>query len=45
MKTSGFASLVLRTTAFVFVACLPSVVWGQECAAVHNVEISYVFGP
>ena len=45
MKTSGFASLVLRMTAFVFVACLPSVVWGQECAAVHNVEISYVFGP
>ena len=45
MKTSGFASLVLRMTAFVFVACLPSVVWGQECSAVHNVEISYVFGP
>ena len=45
MKTSGFASLVLRMTAFVFVACFPSMVWGQQCAAVHNVEISYVFGP
>lgn len=44
-KTSRFVSLVLGMTAFVFVAGLPYMAWGQECTAVHNVEITYVFGP
>ena len=44
-KTSAFASLVLGVTSFLVGICLSFMAWGQECTAVHNVEITYVFGP
>ena len=37
--------LIMGLTSFVGVLIQATTSWGQECAAIHNIEITYVFGP